>query len=116
MPKSNFSMQVDEWFSRLSEFGNETSELKDQIVELSSANIPNRRRLDKMILLLEQLPATPQFVKLITQANAIITGDYSGRGKEFKFAYNRVSRFQGQCSATSEFFSMIRQAITYNDK
>jgi hypothetical protein len=111
-----FYQQVDQWFEPLSVFGTQPSPLKDQIAELANAAIPNRRRLEKMIPLLEQLPADLKTL-LVPQANAIIAGEYSrGSKKSFKYAYNRISRWQGQCSATSELFSQIRQAITYNDK
>jgi len=109
-----FYQQVDQWFEPLSVFGTQPSTLKDQIAELANAAIPSRHRLEKMIPLLEQLPARLKN-KLVPQANAIIAGEYSGRSNSFRFTYNRISKWQGQCSATSEFFSQIRQAITYND-
>jgi hypothetical protein len=110
-----FYQQVDEWFEPMIAFGDNPSPLKDQIAELANAAIPSRRRLEKMIPLLEQLPPDLKS-RLVPQANSIIAGEYSrGNKRSFKYAYNRVSRWQGQCSATSEFFSMIRQAITYND-
>lgn len=111
-----FYQQVDQWFDSLGKLGQRFKPLKAQIVELVSAAIPNRRRLEKLIPLLEQLPARLQ-AKLVPQAKAIMAGEYSGQGssKSFRFRYNSISIWQGQCSATSEFFSMIRQAITYND-
>lgn len=111
-----FYQQVDQWFDSLGKLGQRFKSLKNQIADLTNAAIPNRRRLEKLITLLEQLPARLK-AKLVPQAQAIIAGEYSGRGsgKSFRFTYNKISRWQGQCSATSEFFSQVRQAITYND-
>ena len=111
-----FYQQVDQWFGPLSTYGKKGTKLKVQIAELAAAAIPNRRRLEKMIPLLGQLPARLK-AKLVPQAQAVMSGEYSGpgRSKSFRFRYNAISIWQGQCSATSEFFSMIRQAITYND-
>ena len=112
---SKFNTDTNAWFENLIQFGKTPSPLKDQIIALAKVDIPNRRRLEKMIELIEQLPA--KFLPMLYQAKAILNRKYSKRGKdnEFKLTYNNISKWRGQCSATSEFFSMIDQAITYED-
>lgn len=116
MPQPDiFSQHCHEWYGDLIEYGNTPSELRTQILTLASANIANRRRLEQMIPLLEQLPEALR-VKMVKQGKAILNLEYAGRGRPFRFSFNTHSRWQGQCSAASEFFSMIQQGLAYNDR
>jgi hypothetical protein len=110
-----FSQHVDGWFEPMIRFGAKPSDLKTQIVALTDRSLtPNRRSLEKVIGLLEQLPKRLR-TKLVAQAKAVLNREYTGPKKTFRFTFSTHSPLSGQCSATSEFFSMLRQAITYND-
>lgn len=71
--------------------------------------IPNKRRLLQLIEM-ARISRKPEWQAVVRQASAILAGEYS----EFRFRYNRVSPLKGQCSATSAFFSSLRQALNYN--
>lgn len=108
-----FNKDNGEWWEKLLEWGTQAtpSDLKLDIVDVAKSDIPNRKRLDIMIELLEKLPEELKGL-LVTQAKAIISGKYKS---EFGRRYNDMSHWQGQCSNVSAFFSQIRQAVTYND-
>lgn len=112
-----WSKTTDVWFDPLAEASAELAHMPS----IKQANailqrIPNKRNLLILIALIEN--SLVKFVaqenawkKVLEQARAIIAGDFKDK---FRFRYNRISRIKGQCSATSELFSLLRQAITYH--
>ena len=80
--------------------------------------IPNKKNLLKVIYLIKTNYRADGWMDFLKQAKDVVAGKYDGRGykKEFRRRYNTVSRLSGQCSATSELFALLDQALNYNCK
>jgi hypothetical protein len=107
----SFNTDVDMWFDDVTDFasGKEgTIAVEDRALDtlrkLAKAS-PTAQTLDKIRLVIGKLfGGRKQFEWVRAQAARIINNNYK---EEFKFQY-------GQHSQTSEFLSMLRQALNYN--
>jgi hypothetical protein len=102
MTDSMFNKDVDKWFDFIvdSKINN-----KKEIISIlnKTANINN---FDKLFKLIE---TNKQFKKVNIFIINIMSNKYS---KEFRYKY---SNNKNTVSVTSEFFSLLKQALTYKD-
>ena len=111
---------VDSWFERMIRYSRSHHRKDPALCALDRVvadrfNVPNHRRLNQAIQHIRMLKNPILMRKLLSQTVQIVNGAYDGRGKEFGRRYNAVSPLKGQCSVTSEFFSMLAQAMAYED-
>jgi hypothetical protein len=99
--KSSFDADVDLWFDYLAETGG-----NDELVRISKMS-PTKVNLEKFKEALAGSILMPEVIDMLMHTiSNIEMGAYSD---EFRFKY-------GLHSAVSEFFSMVRQALTYEEK
>ncbi len=106
-PKT-FSEYTDTWFSEVIDYGRPATSLMEKADEIL-ALVPNRKNLERLYN--EVLDRAGMFSSADKHAKAILNKEFR---KEFRFQFSTMHRTKGQCSATSEFFSLLRQALHYN--
>ena len=100
-----FTEETDKWFDGVKV----DDKAKANILNFIKEKAPTRKNLEGLMKLLYDAELDGMYAT----AQDIINGEFS---HEFRFRYHDSKRdFPGKVSATSSFFSIVKQAITYND-
>ena len=100
-----FNKETDKWFDDVKV----EEKAKAGILNFIREKAPTRRNLEGLMKLLYDAGLDGMYAT----AQDIINGEFS---HEFRFRYHDSKRdFPGKVSATSSFFSIVKQAISYND-
>lgn len=108
--RPTFNVDTALWYDGLIAYAKANPAVVEPIL-VAVKMTPNQRNLPRLIDAVKALPddaSGPMWATLLTQANNVRNLSYRG---EFRFQF---SKSQQQSSAASEFYSMIRQALTYN--
>ena len=101
----NYNEETDKWFNAVKV----EDKAKANILNFIKEKAPTRKNLEGLMKLLYDAELDGMY----TTAQDIINGEFS---HEFRFRYHDSKQdFPGKVSATSSFFSTVRQAISYND-
>ena len=113
--ENNFSDDTDMWFDEVAEdaeksFKNDMVNVR-KIIEITNkeATRPNLESLEKAIDNARFIQSSSK-AYMKNQIKSILSGQYKN---EFRFHFGGKRSGGGKKSATSEFFSMVYQAITY---
>lgn len=109
--KVSFSTMTETWFDDIAH-----SNLPNKVEILNMmTHVANKINLIRVVKLLELNSTVKGIKEVINHANFIIVGEFNS---EFRFRYTNPKghkAFSKQVSVTSEFFSMLRQSLTYNE-
>ena len=110
--KIAFNTMVETWFNDIT-----NGDLPNKIDILNQmTKVPTRRNLLKVEALLKVNGATKGIKEVLNHIAFILAGEFKS---EFRYRYSTFSgnnSFYKQVSVASEFFSLLRQALTYSDK
>ncbi len=109
---STFSTDTDKWFDAVVDNSSDLDEKAKEIITFTTKEA-TKSNLETIGVKISKSISFSAVAKhaLQAQIKKIKTGKYK---KEFKYQYGGKKGSGGKTSATSEFFSMLHQALTYN--
>lgn len=107
-----FRESTDQWFSDLIDYADKHPCPATQCLLAAVNRFPVKRNLDTVRYWIGYIKDTKLRQAILATINDLKS---FGRGREFKFTYHTYPRWSGQCSACGTTFSLIRQALTYNN-